>query len=120
MVRRLFSTLLLLTSMQTLVAQDFPLPGLVISDGVRIRSRPSLSASVLTKVDHGTVLKAIGKSDASMALTENGEFNWWYHVEIGATATGWIYGAFLYLEAQGNAQNGLTFKILVSCKQELT
>lgn len=107
---------MLLCIVDGLCAQDFPAQGLVISDSVRVRSGPSLASPIVGRVDQGTTVSVLGRSETSMALTKKGELNWWYRVDLKAVGTGWIYGAFVYLEAQGQKQKNLDFRLIVAGK----
>jgi hypothetical protein len=100
-----------LAGIQSLAADDFPIPAVVISDSVRIRSQPSLSGQILGKADHGTQVTALARSKTATAVTRGGERNWWYQVETADHKKGWMYGAFVFLEAKGENQKGLLFKI---------
>jgi uncharacterized protein YgiM (DUF1202 family) len=106
-----------LAGIQSLAADDFPIPALVISDSVRIRSAPSLSGQILGKADHGTQVTVLARSKTATAVTRGGERNWWYQIETGDHRKGWMYGAFVYLEAKAENQKGLSFKIGVDGKQ---
>ena len=105
-----------LAGIQSLAADDFPIRALVISDSVRIRSQPSLSGQILGKADRGTLVTALARSKTATAVTRGGERNWWYQVETADHKKGWMYGAFVYLEAQAESQDGLSFKIGVDGK----
>jgi hypothetical protein len=69
--------------------------GLVASDKVRSRSKPSTSSSILTTLNAGTLVVVLSRSDSSENLGD-GRF-WWYGVRLPDGTLGWIYGEFLYL-----------------------
>ena len=101
----------------SLAADDFPIPAVVISDNVRIRSQPSLSGQILGKADHGTLLTVQARSKTATAVTRGGERNWWYQVETADHRKGWMYGAFVYLEAKTENQSAASFKTGVDGRQ---
>ena len=102
-----------LAGIQSVAADDFPIPALVISDSVRIRSQPSLSGKILGKADHGTLVTALARTKTATAVTRGGERNWWYQVETSDHQKGWMYGAYVYLEAKAEKERSLSFKIRV-------
>jgi len=105
-----------LMAIQSVVANDFPVQAVVVSDDVRVRSQPSLGGKILSKADHGTVLTVLGKSKTATAVSKGGERNWWYEVETIDHKRGWMYGAFVYLMAKDEYQKNLEFKISVDGK----
>jgi len=117
MARNWALLLVALAGVQSLAADDFPIPALVISDSVRIRSQPSVSGKILGKADHGTLVTALARTKTATAVTRGGERNWWYQVETSDHKKGWMYGAFVYLEAKAQDQASLSFKIRVDGEQ---
>jgi hypothetical protein len=81
----------------TLQAQDLPCDGVIVSDGVRVRSKPDLSGSVIGKLNIGTLVKALAKSDQPVALSGEKEKYWWFKIGFGKKSEGWVYGSFLFL-----------------------
>jgi len=106
-----------LIAIQSAVADDFPIQAVVISDNVRVRSQPSLGGQIIAKADHGTMLTVLAKSKTATAISKGGERNWWYEVETIDRKRGWMYGAFVYLEAKDEYQKKIEFKIRVDGKQ---
>lgn len=106
-----------LIAIQSAMADDFPIQAVVISDNVRIRSQPSLGGQIIAKADHGTMLTVLAKSKTATAISKGGERNWWYEVETIDRKRGWMYGAFVYLEAKDEYQKKIEFKIRVDGKQ---
>jgi len=106
-----------LIAIQSAMADDFPIQAVVISDNVRIRSQPSLGGQIIAKADHGTMLTVLAKSKTATGISKGGERNWWYEAETIDRKRGWVYGAFVYLEAKGEYQKKIEFKIRVDGKQ---
>jgi len=104
-----------LAGIPSLAADDFPIPALVISDNVRMRSQPSLSGKILGKANHGTLVTAMARTKNATTVTRGGERNWWYQVETADHKKGWMWGAYVYLEAKAQGQK--SFKIGVDGKQ---
>jgi hypothetical protein len=103
-MRKLAVLLLCLSACAALAAQDGqpwdgPSAGIVISDKVRIREGPSVSARIVAVANTGDLFQIDGRSDDSVSLGQGYDKTWWYRIVLPENE-GWIYGAFLYLEAK--------------------
>jgi ankyrin repeat protein/uncharacterized protein YgiM (DUF1202 family) len=85
------------SSSGTAILPDYPegsTVGLVASDKVRVRSKPSRSSAIVINLDAGALALVQKQSDSSEDL--GGGRYWWYQVKLPDGTTGWIYGEFLF------------------------
>ena len=81
----------------TAILPDYPVGstvGLVASDKVRVRSKPSRSSAIVITLNAGVLALVQKQSDSSENLGD-GRY-WWYEVKLPDGMTGWIYGEFLF------------------------
>jgi hypothetical protein len=117
MNKRTLLCLVLAATAIALQAQDLPdLPcdGVIVSDGVRVRSKPDLSGSVIGKLNIGSSVKALAKSDQPVALSGEKEKYWWFKIGFGKNSEGWVYGAFLFLAVDNPNASPVTFTLPVA------
>ena len=111
MTKRTLLCLVLAATAIALQAQDLPCDGVIVSDGVRVRSKPDLSGSVLGKLNIGSFVKALAKSDQPVALSGEKEKYWWFKIGFGNNSEGWVYGAFLFLAVDNPDASPITFNL---------
>lgn len=111
MSKRTLLCLVLAATAIALQAQDLPCNG--VSDGVRVRSKPDLSGSVLGKLNIGSLVKTLAKSDQPVALSGEKEKYWWFKIGFGKNSEGWVYGAFLFLAVDNPDASLVTFNLPV-------
>ena len=62
--------------------------GVVSGDVVNVRSKPTTSSEILTKLEKGTIVEIFEKSDV------------WYRISIGEDRYGWIHGDYVVIREE--------------------
>lgn len=75
--------------------------GLVVGEGVRLRSEANLESEIVEKLSTGDIVRMLEVSKKRVAIGSGEDFcikngYFWYRVQTVNNNQGWIYGKFLY------------------------
>ena len=78
------------------VGQTFPMKGIVVKSGVRVRASPNTSGEVLGYLEKGNSVKVVGKGKSKVKIGKGNDY--WYKIETKSGLKCWLYGYFLDLD----------------------
>jgi hypothetical protein len=68
--------------------------GIVTSNFLRLRDRPSKQAQMLTGIPRGMIVEIISKTEEKATIEDKTDF--WYHVIFDGNR-GWVFGAYILI-----------------------
>ncbi len=82
---------------------------IITGSAIRLRSAPQTTASEVTRLSIGTLVKEIGKSDKKEKIGQQEDF--WYQVVLADGKQGWVFGGFA--EAFEESKKGQIYTKLI-------
>lgn len=97
-MRFLFLLLLLSSRLQAQTPREplaFPHDGIILGEGVKVRSEPSTKGVIITELPFGSYVRVLRQSEQSQQIGQNPLKFFWANVETADGKQGWVYGRYV-------------------------
>lgn len=73
----------------------FPNDGLILGEGVKVRSEPSTKGEIVVELPFATYVRILGKSEHSQQIGQKPIRFFWANVQTADGKTGWVFGRYV-------------------------